>query len=93
MMKFIRIQIKEIIDDITINLTLTSRITFLIGNSGVGKSFFFEQLRLLAASKSYNFIKCLNYFTPEYEEIIKKYSSDPSALIMVSIMRNPMQRT
>ena len=82
-MSKILFSINKTLDSRNINFDLYDRITFVSGDSGVGKTFLFNQLQLLATSKEYKYIKGLNILTPDFAARVKEYAADKDALVVI----------
>ena len=74
------------INEFQLNIRLFNRITFITGDSGIGKSFLYDQLSLLSTEDEYKFIKCYNYLSPDVETQIESVSKKADNLIVIDFM-------
>ena len=77
------VMINTEINEFQLNIRLFSRITFITGDSGIGKSFLYDQLSLLSTEDEYKFIKCYNYLSPDVETQIESVSKNADNLIVI----------
>jgi hypothetical protein len=71
------------ISEFRIVLDFYSRITFVAGDSGVGKSFLYEQLSLLSTDPEFKYIKCFNYLSPDLETHVALTAKNAENLIVI----------
>ena len=77
------VSIQAKINDFRLQLDILDEIVFIAGDSGVGKSFLYEQLSLLSTEKEFNFIKCFNYLSPDLETQVEYASKNADNLIVI----------
>ena len=77
------VMINTVINEFQLNIRLFNRITFITGDSGIGKSFLYDQLSLLSTEDEYKFIKCFNYLSPDVETQIESVSKNKDNLIVI----------
>ena len=77
------ISIQAKINDFRLQLDLLDEIIFIAGESGVGKSFLYEQLSLLSTEDEFKFIKCFNYLSPDLETQVESVSKNADNLIVI----------
>ena len=76
--------IDSVLDSFSIKINLYDRVTFVSSeDSGTGKTFLFTLLQVLATDAEYNFVKCLNFLTPDFKYNVERYSRNPENLIVI----------
>jgi len=68
---------------VKLDIKLYDQITFVSGDSGIGKTFLFKQLQLIATKEEFKYIKCLNYLTADLKDRITEYAQNPNNLVVL----------
>jgi ABC-type lipoprotein export system ATPase subunit len=77
------ISIQAEINEFQLKLDLYDKIVFISGDSGIGKSYLYEQLSLLSTEKEFSYIKCFNYLSPDLEAQVKSAAENEGNLIVL----------
>jgi predicted ATP-dependent serine protease len=77
------ISIQAEINEFQLELDLYDKIVFISGDSGIGKSYLYEQLSLLSTEKEFSYIKCFNYLSPDLETQVKSVAENADNLIVI----------
>jgi len=77
------ISIQAEINGFQLNFDLYDKIVFISGDSGIGKSYLYEQLSLLSTEKEFSYVKCFNYLSPDLEKQVRNISENADNLIVI----------